>query len=203
MRLAYIGVLLLAVLAVGVGCTRNRPSEKPPIHPNPNMDIQPRYNPQAESEFFADGKTMRTPPAGTVARGQLRNDIGYYTGLTESGDTVRTNPREVDMQLLKRGQERYDIYCSPCHARTGDGQGIMVQRGYIPPPSFHMERLRAAHDGHIFWVISNGIRNMPSYRSQVPVDDRWAIVAYVRALQRAQNATLEDIPTEKRESVLQ
>ena len=196
-------LVIIAGLLVLSGCTRNRPSEKPPIHPNPNMDIQPRYNPQAESEFFADGKTMRTPPEGTVARGYLRTDVGYFTGVNEAGDTVQTNPRPVDMPLLQRGRERYDIYCSPCHSRLGDGQGIMISRGYIPPPSFHLDRLRSVPDGHIFWVISNGIRNMPSYRSQIPADDRWAIVAYVRALQRAQDAKIDDIPTEKRESVTQ
>lgn len=202
-KLALTYMVVLAGLLLLAGCTRNRPAEKPPIHVNPNMDWQPRYDAQETSKFFADGAAMRTPPAGTVARGYLRNDAGYYTGLTESGDTVKTNPRPVDMDLLKRGQDRFNIYCSPCHSRLGDGQGIMISRGYIPPPSFHIDRLRTAKDGHIFWVISNGIRNMPSYRSQVSADDRWAIVAYVRALQRAHDASLEDIPTEKRESVTQ
>ena len=105
------------------------------------------------------------------------------------------------MQLLKRGQERFNIYCAPCHGQTGDGQGIVVQRGYLPPPSYHQDRLRKMPDGYIFDVITNGVRNMPSYRHQVPVADRWAIVSYLRALQRSQNATINDIPPEMRETV--
>lgn len=105
------------------------------------------------------------------------------------------------MQLLQRGQERFNIYCSPCHGKTGDGKGIIVQRGMLPPPSFHEARLLQAPDGHFFDVISNGIRNMPTYRHQIPVSDRWAIVAYLRALQRSQNATINDIPVDLRGNV--
>lgn len=205
MKRSVITYLVLAVFLAGAlsGCTRRRPSEKPPIHPNPNMDIQPRYNSQAESKFFEDGSTMRKPVPGTVARGWLQNEAGYYTGISENGDTVRTSPVETTLDLLQRGEERFDIYCSPCHGRVGDGRGIITQRGYIPPPTFHQERLQTAPDGHIFLVMTNGIRNMPSYRSQVPVDDRWAIVAYLRALQRAQNASLDDVPTELQNNLTQ
>ena len=105
------------------------------------------------------------------------------------------------MQLIERGQQRFNIYCSPCHGRTGDGRGIVVQRGLLPPPSFHDDRLRKVGDGHIFDVISNGIRNMPSYRAQIPVDDRWAIVSYFRALQRSQNASINDVPAEMRGAI--
>lgn len=198
-----ITIILLALAVIVSGCTRHRPSEKPPLHPNPNMDSQPRYDPQAPSEFFADGKAMRTPVAGTIARGWLRDDPMYYTGKNASGDFVRTSPVPTDMELLKRGRERYDIFCSPCHSRVGDGRGIMMQRGYIPPPSFHEERLRDTTDGYMFEVITNGVRNMPGYRDQIPVDDRWAIIAYLRALQRSKNATIDDVPIDIRESVRQ
>lgn len=194
-------VIAGVVLATLAGCTRHRPSDKPPVHLNPNMDMQPRYNPQAESKFFEDGATMRQPVPGTVARGWLHDDAAYYTGLTDNGDTVRTNPVPVTLELLKHGEERFNIYCSPCHSRVGDGKGIVTQRGYIPPPTFHQERLLKERDGHFFLVMTNGIRNMPTYRYQVPVADRWAIVAYIRALQRAQNASLNDVPTEMQKNL--
>ena len=190
-------ILILMTVAVSTGCFRNTPSEKPPLHVNPNMDDQPRYNAQAKSAFFADGAAMRVPPAGTIARGFLRDDEAYYTGKIDTTPLTKS-PVPVTMQLLKRGQERFTIYCSPCHGRLGDGKGIMVQRGYVPPPSFHDDRIRNFADGHIFDIITNGIRNMPTYRFQIPVEDRWAIIAYLRALQRSQNARLDDIPQELR-----
>lgn len=181
-----------------LGCTRGRPSEQPPIHLNPNMDYQEKYVPQGPSRFFADGMAMRLPVAGTVARGELFEDRAYYYGRDEIDSLIATLPVSVTMELLQRGQERYNIYCSPCHSRTGDGQGIVVKRGMIPPPTFHEERLRRLPDGYIYDVISNGIRNMPSYRHQISVADRWAIVAYFRALQRSHNATIDDVPVEMR-----
>ncbi|MBU1320514.1 MAG: cytochrome c [candidate division Zixibacteria bacterium] len=196
-RLAVV-VVMAALITVASGCFRDRPSEKPPIHLVPDMDSQPKYKAQEENKFFEDGSAMRQPIPGTVARGDLREDAGYYTGIDESGDTVKISPVLTDMQLLKRGQERFDIYCSPCHGRTGDGQGIMLSRGYVPPPTFHSDRLRDIPDGYVFDVVTNGIRNMPSYRQQIPVRDRWAIIAYLRALQRSQNATIEDVPQEQR-----
>ncbi|MBD3402818.1 cytochrome c [candidate division GN15 bacterium] len=195
--------ILLLVALVLVGCTRHRPSEKPPIHPNPNMDDQPRYDPQAPSEFFADGKAMRQPVAGTVARGRLNADPEFYTGKNADGDFIRVAPVTIDLELLKRGQERYDIFCGPCHSRVGDGKGIMIQRGYVPPPSFYDQRLVDTTDGYLFDVITHGIRNMPGYQYQIPVPDRWAIVAYMRALQRSKNATIEDVPLERRETLRQ
>jgi mono/diheme cytochrome c family protein len=182
---------------------RERTSEKPPIHINPNMDNQPKYRPQSESDFFDNGATMRVPVAGTVARGELHASTTYYTGKDAAGNLVASMPDtvKVTMPLLKRGQVEYNVYCSPCHGRVGDGKGIMVTRGYVPPPTFHSERLREIPDGHIFDVITNGVRNMPAYRYQISVDDRWAIVAYFRALERSQNAALEDIPEPMREKV--
>jgi len=196
-------IATLLVVIITAGCVRERPSDNPPIHVNPNMDNQPKYRPQSESEFFADGSTMRQPVPGTVAQGQLRDSVEYYTGKNERGELVKSLPLQVmiTMPVLKRGQERYNIFCSPCHGRVGDGKGIMVSRGYVPPPSFHVDRLRDIPDGHIFDVITNGVRNMPAYRYQIPVDDRWAIVAYFRALQRSQKGQLEDIPQPLREEV--
>ncbi|MBN1212720.1 MAG: cytochrome c [candidate division Zixibacteria bacterium] len=193
--------LLIIALLLTVGCTREQPSDEPPIHLNPDMDNQPKYKAQSESKFFADSAAMRQPVAGTVARGNLREDNIFYTGAIADSQFVKKNPVLINMQLLKRGRERFDIYCSPCHSRVGDGRGIMVTRGYVPPPSFHDDRLRSMPDGQIFDVITNGIRNMPSYRHQITPDDRWAIVAYLRALQRSRNAGLEDIPVELKDKV--
>jgi cytochrome c len=165
------------------------------------MDNQPKYKPQSESPFFADGATMRRPVAGAVARGQLHADAVLFTGKDSSGNYVRLIPVIVDMTSLQRGRQRFDIYCSPCHSRAGDGRGIMTTRGYVPPPSFHEERLLAMPEGQIFDVITNGVRNMPSYRHQIPPEDRWAIVAYLRALQRSRQATIDDIPEELRREV--
>ncbi len=193
--------LLLLSAAAMLNCYRGRPSEKPPIHIIPDMDSQPKYQAQEASEFFENGRAMRMPVDGTVSKDHLRKDTRYYQGKSENGQFVDSVPIQITLPLLKRGQERYDIFCAPCHSRIGDGQGIMVNRGYIPPPTFHADRLREIEDGHIYDVIAQGIRNMPSYAHQVPVNDRWAIVSYMRALQRAQNASLQDIPKEKRETI--
>ena len=193
--------LSLVVSFGAVSCFRGKPSKEPPVHLNPNMDNQPKYKAQSQSEFFEDGATMRTPVAGTVARDELRDDVALNTGKDENGNLLETGPLTVDLPLLERGHQRYDIYCSPCHSRLGDGKGIMLTRGYVPPPTFHSERLREMPNGQVFDVITNGVRNMPSYRHQIPVKDRWAIVAYLRVLQRSQNATLEDVPVEIRERV--
>jgi mono/diheme cytochrome c family protein len=183
------------------GCFRGQPSEDPPIHINPNMDDQPKYKAQSESGYFENSATMRQPVDGTVARDELYQDTEYYFGKDANGNLVTENPLEINMQLLKRGQERFNIYCSPCHSRVGDGQGIVVKRGFLPPPSFHQDMMREKPDGHYFDVITHGLRNMPSYRHQIPVKDRWAIVAYIRALQRSQHAGLSDIPADKRKDL--
>jgi len=195
---------LLIILAVVIsGCVRERPSDNPPIHINPNMDNQPKYRSQSESKFFADGSAMREPVAGTVARGELRDSIEYYTGKDEHGEFIDSLPPSVVVTtpLLKRGQVRYNIFCSPCHSRVGDGKGTVVARGYVPPPTFHSDRLRDVPNGHVFDVITNGLRNMPTYRYQIPVDDRWAIVTYFRELQRNQAARGEDTLQTTGESV--
>jgi len=199
-RNVILSLLLFAVLLVS-GCLRGNSSDEPPIHPNPNMDDQEKYKPQTTGLFFADSSSMRIPDRGTVARGQLRDDDAYFKGVDSRGNYIENAPVVVTKKLIERGRERYDIYCSPCHSRIGDGRGIMVKHGYIPPPSFHTDRIRELSDGEIYHVITNGVRNMPAYNHQVNPDDRWAIVMYIRALQRSQNATIEDVPQELRETV--
>jgi hypothetical protein len=187
---------IVAALIALAGC-QGTPSERPPIHLNPNMDDQEKYQAYESSKFFADGSAMRTPPLGTVAQSVLLDDREYTTGFDADSMAIAHAPITATMPVLKRGEERFNIYCSPCHGRVGNGRGIMVTRGYPPPPSFHQDRIRDLPDGQIFAVISHGLRNMPSYRHQVPVADRWKIILYLRALQRSQNATLDDIPVEK------
>ncbi len=186
--------ILLFFLALIVGCYQGRPSEKPPIHLNPNMDNQSKYKAQSHNPFFANGATMRQPVAGTVARGYLREDDAFYRGVDAAGAFVKKAPLKLTAATLTRGQQRYNIYCTPCHGQVGDGKGIIVKRGLLPPPTFHDPRLRGESDGYFFNAITNGIRNMQAYRHQIPVQDRWAIVHYIRALQRSQNASLEDVP---------
>lgn len=185
----------LAVLALA-GC-RGMESSEPPIHPNLNMDFQERFDPQEPNPFFENGMAMRTPVPGTVARGMLREDTRFYEGRTEGGELVERLPVPVTRELLERGQERYDIYCAVCHGRTGDGEGIITagDYGYTQAPTYHDDRLREVSDGYLYDVITNGVRTMPGYAHQVPVADRWAIVAYMRALQRSQYAPEEDLPS--------
>jgi len=189
-------VFIVAGLFIVNGCFRGLPSDKPPIHLNPNMDKQPKYKAQEASAFFEDGSVMRLNIEGTVARGELREDLEFFTGKDSRGEFINRSPVKLDLELLKRGRERYDIFCSPCHSRVGDGRGMVVKRGLMPPPSFHDERIVAYPDGQYFDVITNGIRNMPSYSYQIPVHDRWAIIAFMRALQRSQNANRSDLPSD-------
>jgi mono/diheme cytochrome c family protein len=162
-----------------------------------DMHDQPKYIPLRTSTFFADVRSARPLVAGTVARGQLRDDTLRYTGKVNGADAT-VFPYPIDERILRRGQERFDIFCSPCHARTGEGDGMIVRRGYRRPPSYHEERLRAAPVGHFFDVITNGFGAMPDLASQVKVDDRWAITAYIRALQLSAHATLDDVPAASR-----
>ena len=165
------------------------------------MADQPRYEPLQRSDLFDDQRASRPLVEGTVARGQLNADEEFYTGKVNK-EPANTFPFPVDRELLLRGQERFTIFCSPCHSRLGDGQGMIVRRGLRPPPSFHIERLREAPPGHFFDVISRGFGSMPDYAEQIPPRDRWAIVAYIRALQLSQNATLTDVPETEREALL-
>jgi len=165
------------------------------------MQDQPKYKPLQESHFFDDGRSSRHLVPGTVARGHLDADTSFYTGKTASGTYIDQLPFPLTKQVLDRGHERFNIYCSPCHDRVGDGSGMIVQRGFRRPPSFHIERLRQANLGHFFDVISNGFGVMPSYAAQVPPKDRWDIAAYIRALQLSQRATLDDAPPAERQKL--
>jgi cbb3-type cytochrome c oxidase subunit III len=178
LRTRSVGAMLL--LALVAGCRQD-------------MHDQPKYKPLKSSAFFEDGRDSRPLVADTVARGHLDDDALLYTG--KIGTAFATEfPFPATADVLVRGQERFNIYCTPCHDRTGGGNGMIVRRGYRRPPSFHIDRLRAAPAGYFFDVITHGFGVMPDYSSQVPVSDRWAIVSYVRVLQLSQHATLIDVP---------
>lgn len=166
-----------------------------------DMQVQPRYNPLDPSKFFDDGRSARPAVPGTVARGQLRANDALYTGKV-NGVLVETFPLPLTRKVLERGQQRYNIFCSPCHDYVGTGRGMIVQRGFQPPPSYHNDRLRKAPVGHFFDVITNGYGAMASYAARVPPEDRWAIIAYIRALQLSQQAKLDDVPEKGREQLL-
>lgn len=179
--------LLLTITLVFISC-RGEKFDNQPIHPNMNMDQQERFEAQEENNFFEDGRSMRMPVEGTVARGNLREDKALYQGINDDSSFVENIPVDVTKSFMERGRKQYETYCTPCHGSTGDGQGIiMVGRyGYVPAPSYHIDRLREVENGYLYSTIANGIRNMPSYAHQIDVKDRWAVVAYIRALQRSQ-----------------
>lgn len=181
---AAAAALALAALALA-GCRQD-------------MHDAPRYKPLAESDFFANGSSARPLPAGTVARGFLREDTLLYTGRTAEGSLTAELPLPVTRALLARGHERFDIFCSPCHGKLGDGRGMVVQRGFKPPSSYHVERLRQAPIGYLFDVMTNGFGVMPGYAPQVPAEDRWAIAAYIRALQLSQHYEAAKLAPEER-----
>lgn len=158
-----------------------------------DMHDQPRFKPLAKSDFYTDQRSSRPQVEGTVARGQLHEDTYFYTGKigNNPGDYM---PFAVTAADLARGRERFNIYCAPCHSRAGDGTGMIVQRGFKAPPSFHIERLRKVPLGYFFDVMTNGFGAMPDYSSQISPKDRWEIVAYIRALQLSQNASMADVP---------
>lgn len=160
-----------------------------------DMADQPAYRPLQESNFFSDGQASRQLVAGTVARGQLRDDVHLYTGKKD-GQFVATFPFAVDKAVVKRGQERFNIYCAPCHGQLGSGNGMIVQRGFKKAASLYEERLRNQSVGYYFDVISNGYGAMAGYSAQVNVRDRWAIIAYIRALQASQTSTTDPLPVD-------
>lgn len=200
-----LGVFILSAL-FAVGCRYD-------------MQDQPRYKQYKSSEFFADGKAMQDPPEGTVPRGQLRDNVELYTGrkagadpnavaestTDENGNTIATTfpgrveelPIPLTKELLDRGEQRYKVFCMVCHGPTGKGDGMIVRRGYPQPPTYHDDRLRGAPVGHFYDVITNGWGQMNGYKSQIPVADRWAIVAYIRALQVSQDPDGKMSGTEK------
>jgi mono/diheme cytochrome c family protein len=174
----------LVAMAISIACRQD-------------MHDQPKYEPLEESSFFPDGRASRTPVAGTVARGHLDDDALLHSGKVDGKDAT-VFPFRVEAQTMRRGRERFDIFCSPCHGRTGDGDGMIVRRGFRRPPALADDRLRQAPVGHFFDVISNGFGAMPDHAAQIPAADRWAIVAYVRALQLSAHATLAEVPATER-----
>lgn len=185
-------ILLIACLMT-VGCQGTTDIERL----RQEMYNQSKYQPLEKSTFFADGRASRPWIQGTVARGQLRTDAHLYTGKV-NGEFAATFPFEVTADVLNRGEERYNIFCAPCHGDVGDGRGMVVRRGMKQPPSYHIDRLRNETPGYFFDVMTNGFGVMYSYASRIKPEDRWAIVAYIRALQLSQGATLEDVPAAER-----
>lgn len=166
-----------------------------------DMHVQPKYKPLEPSSFFDDGRSARPVVPGTVARGHLRTDELLYTGKV-NGAPADAFPFPITRRDLERGRERYNIYCTPCHGYTGSGRGMIVERGFPPPPSYHTDRLRQAPAGHFFDVMTNGYGTMYSYADRVSPEDRWRIAAYVRALQLSERATVADVPPEERAQLL-
>lgn len=207
MRYAYYTLAFGVVLLLSVMGFRGTVSSRPPIEIWPDMDHQAKYKPQAESKFFADGRADRPIPAGTVPFGRsslqadptfLRTDDALYAGRNADGSFVRGFPVPVTEALVRRGQDRYQIYCAPCHGALGDGNGITKAYGMVATPTYHDERLRSMAEGEIFNTITHGKNTMFPYADKLSPEDRWAVVAYVRALQRAAHATLDDVPLEQR-----
>jgi hypothetical protein len=157
------------------------------------MRDQPKLNPDEPTTLFANGTSSQAPVADTVARGFLRDDAELVTGKDPSGNDVTQFPFPITRTNILRGQDRFDIYCAPCHGRLGNGAGAIVVHGFFPPPSFHQDRLRNAPVGHFFDVITNGLPPMPSYANQIPPHDRWDIIAYIRALQYSQNVDAKNL----------
>jgi mono/diheme cytochrome c family protein len=180
-------LVLSALLAAAAGCRQE-------------MYNQPKYRPLEKSDFFADKRASRPPVEGTVARGSLDVAAGSLPppGPPGAADFVTALPMPLTRELLARGKQRYEIFCTPCHDRTGGGQGMVVRRGYRPPPSLHIDRLRDAPVGHFYDVMTRGLGAMPDYAQQVPSEDRWAIAAYVKALQLSQHAPVAGLTQEDR-----
>jgi mono/diheme cytochrome c family protein len=177
-------VLFVILLALGVGACRQ------------DMHDTPRYEAYEANSFYADGRASRSAPAGTVARGWLRADEAFYTGRV-NGELVNEFPFAMTAADLARGRERYSIYCTPCHGALGDGQGMVVQRGLRRAATYHDDRLRDETQGYFYDVITNGFGAMQGYAEQIPARDRWLIVAYVRALQLSQHATMAEVPADR------
>jgi mono/diheme cytochrome c family protein len=209
MRYAYYTLAFLVVLTLSVMGYRGALSTRPPVEIWPDMDHQAKYKPQAESKFFADGRADRPIPAGTVPYGRssqaadaayLRADDARYAGKQADGSFVRGFPAglAVNETFLRRGQDRYQIYCAPCHGALGDGNGITKSYGMVATPTYHDDRLRTMPEGELYNTVANGKNTMLGYADKLSPDDRWAVVAYVRALQRAAHATIDDVPLEQR-----
>jgi mono/diheme cytochrome c family protein len=205
MRYAYYTLAFAVVLLISVMGFRGMKSSRPPIEVFPDMDHQAKYKPQAESKFFADGRADRPLPAGVVPHGRtvdadpafLRADDFRYAGKAADGSFARGFPVEVTEAFVRRGQNRFQIYCAPCHGTLGDGNGITKSYGMLVTPSYHDDRIRSMPEGEIFNTITNGKNTMFPYADKLSPDDRWAVVAYVRALQRAHHGSIADVPLEQ------
>jgi len=207
--------LLLTGALMAVAACRGSVSDQPPIHIIPDMDWQDKYHPQGESAFFPDGRAMRPRVEGTVAAGGLKEDSVYFKGKQGDAFVARMPTEKVKAALgvdsleavMSRGQQRFNIYCTPCHDATGSGNGLVIQRALAAPPSGfarppHLaENAATLPDGQIFDYITNGVRSMPAYGHQIPEADRWAIVSWLRVLQRSQRANLSDVPEQFKNSI--
>jgi mono/diheme cytochrome c family protein len=190
-----IGVFALTSVFGLNGCTSGCVSSRAPMQINPSMDDQPKVLPQTASKFFYDGASMRQPVPGTIPIGGLNEDTAFYTGRGADGKIVATVPVPVDEALLERGRQRYVIYCQPCHDARGDGRGILYQRGNVPTASFHQEKILKYPDGFIFEIMTNGQALMPKYGWAIPPGDRWAIIAYIRDLERKRLESAKGAPS--------
>jgi len=218
LQAGLVGALVLTSAAFA-GC-RGEPSEDPPFHLVPDMDWQSKRLPQSESPkdddgkfLFADKRSSRPLVAGTVALGKLKDDDAFFRGVDEGGKHVRRMPIEAVLEathsktladVAKRGEDRFHIYCTPCHDNSGGGNGIIIQRaagGFPPPTPLSSATVKDMPDGQLFDVISHGVRNMPGYATQIPEADRWAITLWVRVLSKSQGATIDDVPSGTRGSI--
>ena len=209
MRYAYYTLAFVVVLLLSVMGFRGMTSTRPPIELFPDMDHQAKYKAQAESKFFADGRADRPIPAGAVPYGRsadhadpefLKADDVHYAGKNADGSFIKGFPKDIVISeaFVKRGQNRFQIYCAPCHGALGDGNGITKSYGMVATPTYHDDRLRGMPEGEIFNTITNGKNTMFPYADKLSTEDRWAVIAYVRALQRAHHATIDDVPLEQR-----
>ncbi len=195
--------LVLAAIAMAMlqSACSNFTTRQPPVWVWDDMKKQDKYKAQAESQFFADGRASRLPVAGTISQELYKADTPRATGIEDNGTYVARNPLPLSKETLLRGQQRFNIYCAPCHDRTGTGRGVVPAKVVWVPGNLHDPRMVNMVDGELFHVATSGRRTMPGYRYQVSEHDRWAIVAYIRALQRAGQATAADVPADMQEKV--
>ena len=197
----FLFIYALAVISiVSIMGFRGTTFTEPPLELFPDMDAQSKYKPQGTSEFFADGRTDRLPVAGTIARGNLKDDEFLHYG--KNGDAwAKGFPMDITSEVLDLGAAKYAIYCTPCHGGTGDGNGVTKFRGMAVTPTYHDDRLRDMPEGEIYNTVTNGIRLMGGYADKLSTEERWAVIAYMRVLQRAQNASVEDVPQANRKDL--
>lgn len=199
LRLVAAILVLTVLVTVSVLGFRGMTGRQPPLQAFDDMVDQPKYRPQAQSAFFGDGRTMRLPPAGTVAWGRSTGDRDEALRATDARFYgLAKMPVRIDRPLILRGQKLFNVECSVCHGQAGNGKGVVPEYGTINPPTYHSDRLRGVTDGYLYQIITQGLRVMPAYGPNVKPADRWAIIAYVRVLQRANHATLQDVPPDQR-----